>query len=111
MPQKLMLITRVPLGGFKSCCIGSLQALRAVHDHAHTTPVNCEHVSAVARRLYAVMNVFAARDRAAIMDGLMKVGMRNRLERQHFAMNILLNTYGSDLTTLKVGAPLSDHSG
>ncbi len=35
------------------------------------------------------------------MDGLMKVGMRNRLERQHFAMNILLNTYGSDLTTLK----------
>lgn len=106
-----MLITRVPLGGFKSCCIGSLQALRAVHDHAHTTPVNCEHVSAVARRLYAVMNVLAARDRAAIMDGLMKVGMRNRLERQHFAMNILLNTYGSDLTTLKVGAPLSDHSG
>lgn len=37
------------------------------------------------------------------MDGLMKVGMRNRPERQHFALNILLNTYGSDLTTLKVG--------
>ena len=36
------------------------------------------------------------------MDGLMKVGMRNRPERQHFALNILLNTYSSDLTTLKV---------
>mmetsp|Transcript_1706 Transcript_1706/g.4949 ORF Transcript_1706/g.4949 Transcript_1706/m.4949 type:complete len:1096 (+) Transcript_1706:257-3544(+) len=39
--------------------------------------------------------------RAALLDGLMKVGMRNRMERQHFALNILLSTYGSDLTFLK----------
>lgn len=39
--------------------------------------------------------------RAALLDGLMKVGMRNRTERQHFALNIILSTYGSDLTFLK----------
>ena len=48
------------------------------------------------------MRVLAPPGRAALMDGLMKVGMRNRPERQHFALNILLNTYSSDLTTLKV---------
>lgn len=48
------------------------------------------------------VRVLAPPNRAALMDGLMKVGMRNRPERQHFALNILLNTYSSDLTTLKV---------
>jgi hypothetical protein len=53
--------------------------------------------------LYGNNSHILAPHRAALMDGLMKVGMRNRPERQHFALNILLNTFGSDLTTLKVG--------
>ena len=39
--------------------------------------------------------------RAALLDGLMKVGLRNRERRQFYAMNILLETKGSDLTMLK----------
>ena len=39
--------------------------------------------------------------RAALLDGLMKVGLRNRERRQFYAMNILLETKGSDLTVLK----------
>jgi hypothetical protein len=43
-------------------------------------------------------------DRAALLDGLMKVGLRNRERRQFYAMNILLETKGSDLTLLKARA-------
>ena len=41
------------------------------------------------------------------MDGLMKVGMRNRGKRQHYAMNILTATHGQELTQLKVWPTLS----
>ena len=36
----------------------------------------------------------------------MKVGLRNRERRQFYAMNILLETKGSDLTVLKARAAL-----
>ena len=39
--------------------------------------------------------------RAAIVDGLQKVGMRHRPRRQAWACNVILNTCGSDLTLLK----------
>ena len=60
------------------------------------------HRSAVAAEGVPILRCSFCCRRAALMDGLMKVGMRNRLERQHFAMNILLSTYGADLTALKV---------
>ena len=39
--------------------------------------------------------------RAALLDALQKVGMRWRPMRQRWACNILLSTYGRDLTRLK----------
>jgi hypothetical protein len=74
-------------------CLGGPHRAGLIMQSLHT------HASAVVKEMIAC---YGAPHRAALMDGLMKVGMRNRPERQHFALNILLNTYSSDLTTLKV---------
>ena len=40
-------------------------------------------------------------NRAALLDGLQKVGMRHRPRRQEWARHLILNTHGPELTRLK----------